>query len=236
MKFHEEILKGIYRIRGKRSNMYLVADGPLSLIDCGMPGDERRVLGALQDIGRAPGELKYIFITHAHLDHIGALAALKAATGACVVAGRAEVDYIEGRRMLCSMRREGLGGAVFRAMLFLLETCLVGYAPAGVDAAWPAAADQEGLAGLEIIEAPGHSLGSLCFLHTATRALFTGDALSAAPHLRLPPRAGCADYARALDTVQRLSELEVQACLCGHGDPVVGRTQANIKRLMAGRR
>ena len=51
----------------------------------------------IQKIGRTIEEVKHILITHAHLDHMGSLAALKKASGAKVVAGSQEQDYIQGR-------------------------------------------------------------------------------------------------------------------------------------------
>ena len=232
MEIYEKITEGLYRILGKRSNIYLLADESLILVDTGMPGDEEIILSAVQKIGWSPDKLKYIFITHAHLDHVGSLAALKAVTGARVVASQIERDHIEGRRMLCSMKREGAGGKVFRVILFILENFLQKYTPAQVDMPCRASAGPESIEGINIIATPGHSPGSLSYFHKGKKLLFTGDALSSAPYLRLPPRAGCSSYAQALGSVKALAEFDFEVCLFGHGRPLTENARTEVQALL----
>ena len=232
MEICEKITEGLYRISGKRSNIYLLADESLILVDTGMPGDEEIILSAVQKIGWSPDKLKYILITHAHLDHVGSLAALKAVTGARVVASRIERDHIEGRRMLCSMKREGASGKVFRVILFILENFLQKYTPAQVDMPCRESAGPESIEGINIIATPGHSPGSLSYFHKGKKLLFAGDALSSAPHLRLPPRAGCASYSQALRSVKTLAELDFEVCLFGHGRPLTENTRTEVQALL----
>ena len=119
MEKYEKVIEGIYRIMGVRSNIYLIEGEELILVDTGMPGDGDVVLEVLEELGYQNGDIKYIMITHAHMDHVGSLAALKRATGAKIVASEKEKDFIEGRKMLCSMKREGFGGKVFKIILFI---------------------------------------------------------------------------------------------------------------------
>ena len=63
--------------------------------------------------GRRCEELNYILITHAHMDHMGSVAAMKKASGAEIVASSREAAYIEGLRKTWTMGREGLAGKVF---------------------------------------------------------------------------------------------------------------------------
>ncbi len=227
----QQICDGVYRIQGSRSNMYLVTDpGPL-LIDTGMPGDEQVIARAMGELGMAPRDLRVICITHAHLDHVGALAAVKAATGATIIAGLQEKEYIEGRRMLCSMRREGLAGNVFKCILFMLEKFVQKYTPVQLDTAF---SDQNGTSpvdGVDIIATPGHSPGSLSFYLPSKKALFTGDALTGMPVPRLPLRAGCSNYWSALESVRRLAALNADICLFGHGEPLAGGAAAVLRTL-----
>ncbi len=52
MALYQKVCEGIYRIRGSRSNIYLVTDPDPVLIDTGMPGDETVILQALNELGR----------------------------------------------------------------------------------------------------------------------------------------------------------------------------------------
>jgi glyoxylase-like metal-dependent hydrolase (beta-lactamase superfamily II) len=227
----QQVIDGVYRIRGSRSNIFLVTDPVPVLIDTGMPGDEAVILQALNNLGFEASAVRAVFITHAHLDHVGALAAVKAATGAKLVASMHENDHIEGRRMLCSMRREGLGGKLFKCILFLMEKFVQKYVPARIDSPYCEEGGSPHFDGIDIIATPGHSPGSLSYYLPKKKAIFTGDALTGMPTPGLPLRAGCSDYVQALSSVRRLAGLEPEVCLFGHGDPVIGNAPPILKQL-----
>lgn len=232
MKKHEKVAEGLFRIRGSRSNIYLVSAETLVLIDTGMPGDEKIVLAAIMELGYRPEDVAYILITHAHLDHVGALGRLKQVTGAKVVAGESERDFIEGRRMLCSMKREGLSGMIFKAILFLLEKYKAKYEPVILDIPVCGDGREAMVAGFKIIPTPGHSMGSLSYQCLSKSALFAGDALTGVPVPGLPLRAGCADYKLALSSVRHISSLAFDRLLFGHGDPVTEKGGVAVRELL----
>jgi len=227
----QQVVDGIYRIRGSRSNIYLVTDPGPVLIDTGMPGDEAVILQALHDLGFEHRAVRTILITHAHLDHVGGLAAVKDATGAALVGSAHEKDHIEGRCMLCSMRREGLGGKLFKCMLFLMEKFFQKYAAVRLDSPYCDACGSAPVDGIDIIATPGHSPGSLSYYFPKKKAIFTGDAITGMPAPGLPLRAGCSDYAQALGSVRRLAALDAEVCLFGHGEPVIGNASSILKEL-----
>jgi len=234
MDVYQKVCEGLYRIRGSRSNIYLVADPVPVLIDTGMPGDEMVILQALNELGVHSRNLRMILITHAHLDHVGALAAVKGATEARVLASVHEKDHIEGQRLLCSMPREGLGGKVFKCILYMMEKFISKYEPVQLYSAYREEDGTGNVEGVEIISTPGHSPGSLSFYFPAKKAVFVGDALTGTPAPGLPLRAGCSDYARALRSVKRLAQLDADVCLFGHGEPLVGNA-ASVLGELAGR-
>jgi glyoxylase-like metal-dependent hydrolase (beta-lactamase superfamily II) len=82
-----------------------------------------------------------------------------------------------------------------------------------------------------VIATPGHSPGSLSFYHEDKKLLFVGDALSGAGGFHLPQRAGCASYADALRSVEKLTNLDFDICLPGHGAPVLGNARQQMARL-----
>jgi len=133
METFEEIVDGVYRICAGRSNIYLLAGDDLTLVDAGMPGEEKNVIDCIDKIGRSLDELGHILITHAHMDHMGSLAALKKASGAEVVASCIEVDYRKGAKKTWTMAREGFAGKLFKGALFFMETFVFDYEPTDVD-------------------------------------------------------------------------------------------------------
>jgi glyoxylase-like metal-dependent hydrolase (beta-lactamase superfamily II) len=71
-------LMRIHRIQGVMAASYLIeTEGGLFLVDAGFLGTKPLVLRAIRALGRRPEELRYVFITHPHLDHFGGLAALR---------------------------------------------------------------------------------------------------------------------------------------------------------------
>lgn len=72
------------------------SDG-LVLIDSLHPESTGHILGALEELGLDPMEIRYVIVTHAHIDHAGSAGEIQRLTGARV--GMAEGDwdaYAEG--------------------------------------------------------------------------------------------------------------------------------------------
>lgn len=227
----EEITAGVYRISVGRSNSYLLSGDDLTLVDTGMPGEAEGILESITKIGRRAEDLNYILITHAHMDHMGSLGAIKKTSRAKVVASTREVEYIEGLKKTWTMGREGFAGKVFKGVLFLLETFSFGYEPVSVDIPCRGGEVIDCFDGIRVISSPGHSPGSLSFYQGERRIIFTGDALSGVPQLKLPQRFGCADYREALASVQRIAELDFDICLFGHGAPLKKEGSQAVRRL-----
>ena len=233
MNTFEEIREGVYLISSGRSNSYLLSGDKLALVDTGMPGGEEEILASISRIGRRPEDLTYLLITQAHMDHMGSVAAIKKASGAKVVASQQEVEYIEGMRKTWKMGREGVGGKVFKGVLFLLETFSFRYEPVSVDIPCRGGEVIDCFGGIKVISSPGHSPGSLSFYQAEKRIIFTGDALSGVPQLKLPPRLGCADYREALASVRKIAEVDFDMCLFGHGAPLKKEAAQAVRGLLA---
>ena len=229
----EQIAPDVYRIKVSRSNIYLIAGKTLTLIDTGMPGDGPQVLIAIAATGRNPAEVSHILITHGHTDHIGSLAFLKKATGAKVIAGAPETDYIQGKKKPWQMAREGFSGKLFKIILFFAETLVFTREPAVVDQACSGGEVIDCNGGITVVATPGHSPSSISYYLPDKQILFTGDALSGDPQAKRPPRAGCADYQQALLSVKKLAALQFEICCFGHGEPVTKGADALVKKLLS---
>ncbi|MWV60388.1 MBL fold metallo-hydrolase [Rathayibacter sp. VKM Ac-2754] len=166
------------------NNVWIVGDdSECVVIDAAHDADA--ILGAVGD--RA---LRAILLTHAHDDHINAVAALKAATGAPVL-------LHDGDRMLWNAVYPDSspdGGLVDDQVVTV----------AGVD--------------LEVRHTPGHSPGAVCFVAAELGTVFTGDTLfQGGPGAT---GRSYSDFPTIIDSItERLLTLPADTVvLTGHGD------------------
>jgi glyoxylase-like metal-dependent hydrolase (beta-lactamase superfamily II) len=221
-------------------NVYLVVDGGQgALIDAGYPDEGsirprleylQRMAGPSAGSGQAPStgsgqalQLAYIIVTHHHLDHCGGAHALRQATGAAICMHPTEARLLSDWRahvpqdvdipaepQTMAERLRGWRHATARATADRLvqggDTVRVG-----------------GLT-IEVIDTPGHTLGSISLYLREEHVLFTGDTvLGLGTVAILPPPHG--DMALYMQSLERLKGYEATLLCPGHGPPVrnVGR-------------
>ena len=56
-------------------------DGSVTLVDCGLRRAPAQIVAGLVAIGKAPGDVQRIVLTHAHIDHAGGLAEVRSRAG-----------------------------------------------------------------------------------------------------------------------------------------------------------
>ena len=198
---------GFCRVGPIMTNCYMLHDERACLIVD--PGDEPEVI--LSMIGDL--EVEGIIVTHCHMDHIGALPQVAAATGAPIYAYEGEVG-----RILDPEVPEWHMGA---------------YEPvAKIDR--PLADGEEfELLGLtfKTIHTPGHTPGSACFYNAANQLLFSGDTLFFQTHGRTDFPGG--SQAEMTKSLKRLAELPSDTFVFpGHDQPTnIGDERRWIDRL-----
>lgn len=82
---------------GTEAITVLLVRGPdgAVLIDTGVPASASSVLANIEAAGAKASDIKLILTSHAHLDHVGAIAQLKQATGARVLASAGSKALLE---------------------------------------------------------------------------------------------------------------------------------------------
>jgi glyoxylase-like metal-dependent hydrolase (beta-lactamase superfamily II) len=137
------------------SNCYIVADDVVPegiIID---PGDEAGAI--LERVGELGIDIKYILLTHGHLDHIAAAAKVKEATGASLAVHTEEADGLHDKT---------LG-------LFMGVTLPEVPRPDWLLRGWESI--EFGGLSFTVLHTPGHSPGGICLLGEGV--LFSGDTL-----------------------------------------------------------
>jgi len=210
-----ELLPGIHWIQGKRSNIFLwERESDLILVDTGLPGDVGKIRQTIQEIGRQPGELSTILITHADADHAGSSAALQAESSATVYASKATAELL----------REGKSPRHMPRLVQFIIDNFMGY-PSLPPKTIRTLEDGEvvpGIDELEVLATPGHTLDHISFYNTVQGILFAGDALNTRnDRINLTEKRITADQEAARLSAMKLLLLHPATIACGHGQPML---------------
>ena len=223
-----ELLPGVHLVDGVTCNVYVIVEREgLTLIDTGMPGSERKIGAYVREIGRELAEVRRIVLTHQHIDHVGGAAALAEQTGAEVIASVGDAPAIAGKAPR-EVPREPLGMA-FRVMMRGLRAVAVTRVVRAGETIEALAED----GGLQVIEAPGHTLGEIALYVPGRRLLLPGDAYRhKGTDVAPPPGMFTTDVALARKSMRALSELEIEGSMPGHGEPLARGAGEKLKRAV----
>lgn len=215
-----QVVPGLWQVKISFVNAFLLDDGRgdgLTVIDTGIPGSVATILGAVESIGRKPGDVRRIFVTHCHSDHSGSLAELKRAMNA--EAFMHPVDAALVRKGECLRPLHPAPG------LFNWFVCkfLIGKAPTAVE---PAEIEHEVgdgdtlPGGLRAIHVPGHCAGHVALLWPEHGGvLIAADAAANAFGLALSPL--YEDLVEGSRSLAKLAALNFRTAVFGHGNPIL---------------
>jgi glyoxylase-like metal-dependent hydrolase (beta-lactamase superfamily II) len=243
----EQVKTGVHRLGSPLVNWYLVEeDGRLTAVDAGLPGFKKGLQDELSALGRAPGDVEAVILTHSDGDHTGVAAELRDA-GARVLIHAADDE---------TLRKPGAksGDAAPKHMLTQLHKpafwrFFVGMArnggakPTAIEGAEHfAAGDQLDVPGKpKVIATPGHTPGHCSFLFAEHGALFTGDSMCTSNPLKgregpeVMPKVTNVDDERAVISLDAMEGLEADVLLPGHGPPWHGSPSVAVQRARAAR-
>jgi glyoxylase-like metal-dependent hydrolase (beta-lactamase superfamily II) len=193
----------------KGTGTYIVGHGSVAVIDPGpaLPDHVDALLAAL-----AGERVSHILVTHTHLDHSPAAAALKQATGAPTL----------GFGPHGATRSEGAGSEEGADRDFVPDHAL---------------RDGDTVAGkgwrLTAVHTPGHTSNHLCFALAEEKVLFSGDhVMGWSTSVIAPPDGDMASYLRSLD---KLLTRDDAVYWPTHG-PAIDDPQAHVRAFIAHRR
>ena len=175
---HRDVAEGVHRIGEHFANWYSLEEGGrLTVVDAGLPASWRSLLGVLEEIGRAPGDIEALAPTHAHFDHIGFAERARAELGIPVWIHENDVPLMERPWLYVS----GRSPFAYRRTLPLVASFVrAGALRAGPIRGVRRFAD-EGTLDLpgspRVLFTPGHTLGRVALWQVDRDALITGDAL-----------------------------------------------------------
>jgi glyoxylase-like metal-dependent hydrolase (beta-lactamase superfamily II) len=219
-----EIVPGVHLLKFTFVNASLVDDGSsLVLVDAGVPGSDRGILGYLKSLGRSPSEVVSIAITHCHFDHVGGLAALARATSAQVCASESDAAVISGESRQFRPPLNSPVRILSRALGAFVKPAAVRVDRLLRDGDW--------VGPLVVVAAPGHTLGHLCYYWPQRRILFAGDSMVTQPGLRGPLEDFTEDMAEANRSLRRLAELDIDTLCVAHGAPILAGAGAQLRRM-----
>lgn len=219
----------VHRIQEASTNWFVVEDGDrLTVVDTGFPRSWQTLQRTLRELGRSPGQIEAVVLTHAHFDHMGFAERARSELGVAVWAHERELPLTkhpwrydhERSRVRYAVRPGFL--RIFTAMgakgaLWVKGTKEVCTYTDGQQLDVPGRP--------HVVFTPGHTHGH-CALHFRERgAVIVGDAfVTLNPYTgsrgpQIVAGAATADSARALASLDALAGLDAATALVGHGEP-----------------
>jgi glyoxylase-like metal-dependent hydrolase (beta-lactamase superfamily II) len=219
-----ELVEGCWRLSLRGVNAYLVEDDVTTLVDAGTPWDLGAIRDGLAAAGTTVSDVDRVLVTHYDLDHVGALAALLAESGATVYAGAADAPLVTGERAPPLDNRKGL----FQR--------LAGRFVDHPDVAVETVHEGDEVGSFTAYETPGHTPGHVAYVSEALDVGLVGDlvterdgTVSASPwYLSYDT-----DDVRA--SVRHLADAAPEFAVLGmgHGDPLLEGGSDTLTKLAA---
>jgi glyoxylase-like metal-dependent hydrolase (beta-lactamase superfamily II) len=223
----EPVARGVHRVdavglSSAISVLLIEGDDGFMLVDTGLSSSAGRLQEALAVLGGRPEDLKRIYITHHHLDHIGGLPdLLEWAPDAEVMASEHEAEIISGRR-----EPDPSSNPIFR---FFSRHQNLPTVP--VDRVMH---EGEKVDDFRVVSTPGHTLGHTSLLRDEDGLLFTGDAFGA---LVRRMRVGgakfvCTDPSLAKRSAERLLTEDFDTVVMTHGGTIHAGARRQLKEAV----
>lgn len=191
-----------YPESGFTSNSYLIENDVRILIDPGHHDHFQDLVELMKEDGFEFKDLDWVVVTHAHVDHCGAVHEIQKLFKVKVAMHEAEKEYLYG-----------FSEHVHRLIGETLVPFVVDY--------WIKGDKSVGLGDLDIVilHTPGHTPGSISIYSPSQKYLITGDLIFQGGVGRTD-LGGNSDLLKK--SIEQVSQLNVEMLLPGHGPIIVG--------------
>lgn len=191
-------------------NTYLIEGDKRILVDPGHYQLFSHVRDGLSRLSLRPEDIDVVLITHGHPDHMEGIRVF-AETDALIAVSQKEMEFV---RDAAPQYGHALGIPSFEPDILLQEGNLK------IDSVV-----------FQVIPTPGHSPGSVCFYWSDEKVLFTGDVVFNGGIGRTDLPGGNGGSLK--DSIHRISTVDADYVLSGHGDIVKGRdaVRANFREI-----
>jgi hydroxyacylglutathione hydrolase len=219
----------VFPFFGSFLNIYLVETPEgLLLVDTGTSGGQMdKIASDLQKSGRSINDIRHIFITHAHPDHIGGLNHLQKIVSptTATYAHRRESVIIRGEATPIMANPKDLRGLGRLMRMGMPETR---FTPSRVDVE---VKEGDMIAGMfRVIEFPGHAYGQCGLWWEEKRLLIGGDVMARLPWgLDKPLAAATPDMPMAVESIKKAASMNVSILCIGHGPIMTENTAARMQ-------
>ena len=214
---------------GTNSFAFLDADGQVALVDCGMSFAPPRIVAGLAAFGRHPKDVTRIVLTHAHADHAGGAAKIRARTGAPVAVHADDAGYARRGEIPPTDTSRTTGRLLARFGVKRFSPLEVGQELRDGD-------ELDVAGGLRVVHTPGHTPGHVSLLHPGSGVLVTGDCIFNVLGIRWPPKSLCTNPRLTQATADRLADLEYRVAGFTHGPHIADRARERVRAFLASAR
>jgi glyoxylase-like metal-dependent hydrolase (beta-lactamase superfamily II) len=224
------VVDGIYVLPLGNVNAYVLEmEHGLVLIDTGLPGNEHKIMTAIESLGHKRESLQSILLTHCHTDHAGSAAALKRMLPHVkIYANAMDADIIENG---LQMRPMSSSPGLLNNLLFRLFVKGTPVEPVQIDVRLADHEHPDFSDDLMAIHLPGHCLGQLGFLHSGHGGiLFAADVASNMMGLSLS--IGYEDMGLGQQSIQKVGQYDFEIACFGHGRPIMQEASRRFQRML----
>jgi len=203
MKLEKELFAYLWQNPYENNcNTYVIKGEKTVLIDPGHSHHLDHLFNQMEKDGISPEEIELVIITHSHPDHFEGLEAFLDKSVKITMSREEERYLLENGKLLFEMMGQPL--PKFRIDFYLREGEL-----------------HLGKEVFNIYSTPGHSPGSLSIHWPERKTLFTGDVIFYGGIGRTDFHEG--NSKQLMESIERLSRLDTEILLPGHGETVMGR-------------